>query len=168
MIHSNKYNTNDIGDIGDIGVFNRKLYDGYSDYDEYDNKPAMAFLEVFIVVILYILLLCVIVMIQTCCCVFFKSMCVCFSTRVHPNKFVHCKENIGRRQNKTIKKIKKFICKKGKGKGKRKRKRKTIKRSNKIDKYKEKSICNTCLQKKENEKCVDTPIDSENINIVIQ
>ena len=72
--------------------------------------------------------------------------------------------SIRKRQNKTIKKIKKFICKKGK----RKRKRKTIKRSNKIDKYKEKSICNTCLQKKENEKCVDTPIDSENINIVIQ
>ena len=159
MIHSNKYNTNNIGDIGDIGVFNRKLYDGYS---EYDNKPAMAFLEVFIVVILYIFLLCVIVMIQTCCCVFLKSVCDCFSTRVHPNKFVHRKENIRKRQNKTIKKIKKFICKKGK------RKRKTIKRSNKIDKYKEKSICNTCLQKKENEKCVDTPIDSENINIVIQ
>ena len=160
MIHSNKYNTND---IGDISIFNRKLYDGYSDYDEYDNESSMAFLEVFVVIILYILLLCGIFIIQTCCCLFCKSMCDCFSTRVHPNKFLHSKENIRKRQIskcKKIKKLKKIICKKGKGK--------TLKKSNNLDKYKEKTICNTCLQKKENEKCVDTPIDSENINIVIQ
>ena len=104
MIYSNKHNTND---IGEIGVFNRKLYNEYGDYDEYNNELSMAFLEVFVVVVLYILLLCGIFIVQTCCCVFFKSVCDCFSTRVHPNKFAHHKENVKKRQNKTISRIRK-------------------------------------------------------------
>ncbi len=181
MIYSNKHNTND---IGEIGVFNRKLYDEYGDYDEYNNELSMAFLEVFVVVILYILLLCGVVIIQTCCCVFFKSVCDCFSTRVHPNKFAHHKENVRKRQNKTISRIGKAICSGRKQKTKKNKsnvlKKKKIKmkkiKNIKIVKVRKKNEMYKCkennksddLQKKENQKCVDTPIDSENINIVIQ
>ena len=185
MIYSNKHNTND---IGDNVVFNRKLYDEYGDYDEYDNQVSMLFLEVFVAIILYILLLCGIVIIQTCCCVFFKSVCDCFSTRVHPNKFANRKENIIKRQNKTLSRIRKAICRKKNKKTKKnksnvlkKKKIKIIKVRKKSEMYKckENNECkNKCgdeyydssndLQKKENQKCVDTPIDSENINIVIQ
>ena len=195
MIYSNKHN---------ISVFNRKLYDEYGDYDEYDNQVSMLFLEVFVAIILYILLLCGVVIIQTCCCVFFKSVCDCFSTRVHPNKFANNKENIRKRQNKTISRIRKAICRKKKKKTKKnksnvlkKKKIKIIKVRKKSEMYKCKEnnksgdtygdTCgDTCgnedsdkcneesggigsdLQKKYNKNYTDVPIDSENINIVIQ
>ena len=38
----------------------------------------------------------------------FKSVCDCFSTRVHPNKFANRKENVIKRQNKTLSRLEKL------------------------------------------------------------